>query len=61
MSSLVAENTVYRTVIRGRLGKILGLLDVANLAESRRNPTGRHDLKRAMRLMAASTVGIHLR
>ena len=53
MRSLMAEDTVYPTVIRNCLSKIPGFLDVANLAECRRNPTVWHNLKGAVGRMAA--------
>lgn len=60
MGPLVAVNTVYPAVIRDCLREIPGFLNVTNLAEFRRHPTGRHDLKRPVGRMTAETIRIRL-
>jgi hypothetical protein len=55
--TLVAGCTVYHAVIRFCCRKIHAFLGVAVLAERRRNPTGKHNLLRAVWRMAAYTVG----
>ena len=57
---LVAVNTVYPAVIRDCLREIPGFLNVTNLAEFRRHPTGRHDLKWLVGRMTAETIRIRL-